>query len=540
MTDVSLEPKIDWNDVQGNILGGFNKDYQALLGLKFGADLNATKAFIAWLAARVTDLKTVHTYKAERSRRMLSEGAEPTDIPATWTCVSFSFAGLSFLTAEANDFTDPRFRNGLYASSSSLGDPQDPASSGNIANWKLGGSAETTPSMFVIVAADRLRDLRQAVNAIQAQATAAGCAEIYLETGRDLSSYSTATQKFPSGHEHFGFKDGISQPGIRGMLPTDEPLTPRSVKSDPVDTGIEYAATGKPLICVGQFLLGYAQQVDVAPRQPGPPIVLGPKPYAAAPNASAPWWAFNGSFLVFRRLRQDVSAFRSFAARAAAAIGNNNIDATRMAALCVGRWPSGASVIRTPMHDDPKQARPEIINAFAYVDENEALALPVDNAGTVCPVSAHLRKVNPRDVDTDQGAASATLMRRLLRRGIPYGPPFDLDGAADSDRGLLFLSFQSSIANQFEFLCSRWMNQAVLPDNPSGHAEGLGNDMLVGQGIVDRTRFAYIRIATPNSGPPDDHKISNAQMDVKDWVVPTGGGYFFTPSLSAMRGVLGT
>jgi Dyp-type peroxidase family len=529
---------IDWSDVQGNILGGFNKDYQTLLGLEFGSNLVATKAFIAWLTDRVTDLEAVLTYKAARSRRMLIEGAEPSDMPATWTCVSFSFAGLSFLTAEANDFTDPRFRNGLYDSSSSLGDPQDPASPGNIANWKLGGSAETTPSMFVIVGADLLEDLRQAVNAIQAEATAAGCSQIYLETGRDLSSYSTATQTFPSGHEQFGFKDGISQPGIRGMLPTDEPLTPRSLKSDPVGTGIEYAAIGKPLICLGQFLLGYAQQVDVAPRQPGPPIVLGSKPYALTPDASAPWWAFNGSFLVFRRLRQDVSAFRSFAAKAASAIGSNNIDAARMAALCVGRWPTGASVMRTPMHDDAKQARPDIINAFAYGDQNAALELPVDNAGTVCPVSAHLRKVNPRDVDTDRGAASATLLRRLLRRGIPYGPPFDLGGAADADRGLLFLSFQSSIANQFEFLCSRWMNQAVLPDNPSGHAEGLGNDMLVGQGFGDRVRFAYIRIATPNSGPPDDYKIGNTQMDVKDWVVPTGGGYFFTPSLSAMRDVL--
>lgn len=83
------------------------------------------------------------------------------------------------------------------------------------------------------------------------------------------------------------------------------------------------------------------------------------------------------------------------------------------------------------------------------------------------------------------------------------------------------------------------MNQAVLPDNPSRHTEGLGNDMLVGQGIMDRTRFAYVRIATPNGGSPEDCKISNAEMEVKDWVMATGGGYFFTPSLSAMRDVLG-
>jgi len=80
-----------------------------------------------------------------------------------------------------------------------------------------------------------------------------------------------------------------------------------------------------------------------------------------------------------------VSAFRSFAAQAAGAIGSNEIDAARAAALCVGRWPSGASVMRTPTLDDPKQARPEIVNAFAYGDENETLALPVDNGARYAP-----------------------------------------------------------------------------------------------------------------------------------------------------------
>ena len=41
--------------------------------------------------------------------------------------------------------------------------------------------------------------------------------------------------------------------------------------------------------------------------------------------------------------------------------------------------------MRTPTLDDPKQARPEIVNAFAYGDENETLALPVDNGARYAP-----------------------------------------------------------------------------------------------------------------------------------------------------------
>ena len=132
--------------------------------------------------------------------------------------------------------------------------------------------------MFVIVAADRLADLNSAVHEILDLATVAGSLLIYSDTGHDPAWYSTDSQSFPAGHEHFGFKDGISQPGIRGTLPTGDRLTPRHSGAALID--IEYAAPGVPLVCVGQFLLGYAQQVDVAPRTAGPAAVLGPKPYA--------------------------------------------------------------------------------------------------------------------------------------------------------------------------------------------------------------------------------------------------------------------
>jgi deferrochelatase/peroxidase EfeB len=99
---------------------------------------------------------------------------------------------------------------------------------------------------------------------------------------------------------------------------------------------------------------------------------------------------------------------------------------------------------------------------------------------------------------------------------------------------LLFLSYQASISLQFEFLASQWMNSSILPRNPSDLTEGLGFDLLVGQNPSDRTRFAYIRSALPGTG----ERISTQDFSPKDWIVPTGGGYFFAPSRSAIQDIL--
>src|SRR5439155_7345047 len=172
-----------------------------------------------------------------------------------------------------------------------------------------------------------------------------------------------------------------------------------------------------------------------------PPRSLGSQPGAVAPS-----WAANGSFLVFRRLRQDVPGFYAFINNNASVIARPDLSPQRLAAMLVGRWPSGAPVMRTPLQDDPKAVAKSVVNSFAYGDENVPLGLPNDSEGVICPVAAHIRKVNPRDGDTNLGFASATLTVRILRRGIPYGQPFDPSVTEEHpiDRGLLFLSYQSS------------------------------------------------------------------------------------------------
>jgi len=532
-SDSKLEPLLDWDDIQGNILGGFNKDHQTLIGLRFSSDLTSNKKFLSDLSKRITTLKEVLSYKAVRARRMREEGSEPKDLKAVWTAAALSFDALRTLTSEADSFTDLEFRNGLPKSSARLGDPTVQGGVNDFSQWVVGAPG-SIPDVLMIVAGDDVSELRETTQLVTEASDSAGLKIIYEETGHDLSHYSDEHNNFPSGHEHFGFKDGVSQPGIRGVLPNGHFLTERTIQQpDPDHTGTEYAEIGKPLVCVGQFVLGHAQQVDSAPRQPGPPRPLG-----SQPNAIAPSWAANGSFLVFRRLQQDVAGFYAFINDNVSAVGRPDLNSQRLAAMLVGRWPSGAPVIRSPQQDDPSAAAKSVVNAFAYGDDNGSLGLPNDSEGVICPVAAHIRKVNPRDGDTNLGFASATLTVRILRRGIPYGKPFDpkVPEAKLVDRGLLFLSYQASIAKQFELLCTTWMNSGVLPQNPSSHQEGLGFDMLVGQQFFGRVRSAYLRFAPAGA---QDVQVTNQISKVKDWVIPTGGGYFFAPSISTMAKVLG-
>lgn len=523
-TPSDLEPLLEWDDIQGNVLGGFNKDHQTLLGLSFGGNAGNAKRFLSNIQGRITALREVVLFKAERRRKIVEYGVEPRDMPATWISAAFSFEGLKLLSRESEVFTDAEFRAGLPKSSSRLGDLGE-----SYRTWKI-GAPDNVPDLFLIVSADRDTDCHAAVEAISAAATSYDLTETYREEGHDPSFYSSGGTKFDRGREHFGFKDGVSQPGVRGVLPTGEYLTTRVLPPGDDDSGPEFSSPGKPLICTGQFVLGYAQQLDTFPRQAGPKHILGDQP-----GAMAPLWARNGSFLVFRRLHQDVPAFRRFVAAEAARLADPTMPANRIAALLVGRWPSGAPIIRTSLVDDVSQATEPNINAFGFGDDNEALGLPNDSRGRICPMAAHIRKVNPRDENTDQGSASASLIRRVLRRGIPYGPPLapGVDDPVNTDRGLLFLSYQTSISQQFEFLCSQWMNSAMLPRNPSAIIEGLGFDMVVGQSSTTaRNRFAYL----PNTTA--QQRLSTDAFLPRDWVVATGGGYFFTPSISAIRSIL--
>jgi Dyp-type peroxidase family len=542
------EPILEVQEIQGNILVGFNSDYQHFIFFQ----ITETAVTKRWLHLLIPHVATVdetlsfrRLFRALRSRRAL----EPAGMMATWVNVAFSFEGIRKLTSaeEANRFASEAFKKGLAERSGILGDPTDPGQEGNPKNWVV-GNGENRPDILVIIASDSRVALKNEVKRIKAEIkalqgispgrrTAAGLRILFEQPGANLTGSL-------AGHEHFGFKDGVSQPGIRGRIPGGQQnfLTPRLV--DPQDShALKFAKPGQPLIWPGQFVLGYPLQADSNDIQPAP---------QSSDNPPWPAWARNGSFLVFRRLRQDVHCFWAFAGAQANQLkqvpGFEGMTPERFAALFVGRWPSGAPIMRSQEKDLPDLGRNSVANNnFRFSEDTEPVSLrgdlpyesddfpPAvgDAKGIRCPFAAHIRKVNPRDDTTDLGGAKRTLLKRILRRGIPYGPQLEnpLTAADDKvERGLLFLSYQASIEEQFEFLTQNWANRSDLPQEYDENRKA-GHDPVIGQSQSGESRKRFFTLRG------SDGSFQNIEVP-DDFVIPTGGDYLFSPSMTALKEVL--
>jgi Dyp-type peroxidase family len=531
------EPVLEMREIQGLVIPGFLKPRQTFLGVRIPGDSRETILDFKRQVRRLVDeeivataRKTLKNRKEYRRVRRRQKRRHPKGAPrAALVGMGFSFAGLCKLAADAEDIPGEAFRRGLAARSALLGDPTDPQAEGHPSRWIVGKPGEEIDAL-IVVAGDEREDVEGCVSDLRSRLDVSGVDVRYRENGDRRSDLV--------GHEHFGFFDGISQPGVRGYTSEarDEFITERWISSSRQPEMWLYGRPGEDLVWPGEFILGY-------PKTSPDPLLPGPI------SPAVPAWTRNGSFLVFRRLRQDVGLFwqtmRAEAARLKELPGFEDMTEDRLAALLVGRWPSGAPVNRAPDADDQNLGKEERANNnFRFDADTSTLPLNdnftddfpaarADPAGLICPWASHMRKVNTRDSGSDMGGREATYKARILRRGISFGEPLRdryADQTSDPEagnRGLLFQCVQSSIESQFEFLTARWVNDPTRPKMPGGHDMLIGQNGQEGEGRVRRcTLFGQ--------------GLQQAELKTeKEWVIPTGGGYFFVPSTSALRDVIG-
>jgi len=313
----------------------------------------------------------------------------------------------------------------------------------------------------------------------------------------------------PNDREHFGFRDGISQPVIKG-------------------SGIKPAGNNND-INPGEFLMGYENEYDIFPASP---LLLddknqGNKESLAADVSGSSFKDLgrNGTYFVLRQLEQDVDGFWKFLKQQTNAPDTKTIneESTMLAAKMMGRWPNGAPLVTNPDNEnDPANKSDE--NNFSYYKS--------DPEGEKCPFGSHIRRMNPRDqFEESPPGISLKLTRRhrIIRRVRSYGE--DFIGSAENHKpngevGLLFGCFMANISKQFEFLQYTWGNSPKfkrLYDDP---------DPIIG---VRECPAAGVK---QNFTIPQK-TVNKVIPDLQSFVTVKGGAYFFFPSVSVLK-FLGT
>lgn len=479
------EPVLDLHQIQGNILVPFGTPFQSFLHLAL--DRADAGAWVARVLPEITSTRSL--IDARRAGG-----------PRTAVGLSLSAPGLRALGARPDTLLDVPFQDGLAARSTLLGDPHDPDDPGHARNWPSGGPGTTADALLVVGA-----DTAEAVAALADRLLSGRGAPRVLHHDR------CAALPGPDGdREHFGYRDPVSQPAVRGVAAdTGEPLCPVTDPGRP-----EEALPGQKRLWPGEFVFGHPGQDPVAFAPPGTVASGGPA------------WTDNGSLLVVRRYRQDVAGFLGFAARTSAELERRGLPGwspDAVSARLFGRWRDGTPLSLSPKGPDPALSGcPLSVNDFGFT----GLRGPVDDtAGHRVPVGAHIRKAYPRDHTTDLETLASIETHRLLRRGMPYTGP-------DGETGMVFACYQTSIERQFEFVVRSWLN------NPYQQHEGDNHDPIVGRphrpvGDAVPREFVF-RV------PSDDPAGTEVRVPLpRHFTVPRGGGYFLTPSLSALETLAG-
>ena len=482
-------------DVQGFITSGYGHlSHAAYLFLQFHESGPARR----WLGLMAPAITSARAWPTTPDGEKVK--------PALVCNIAFTADGLAALGLPARVLcTFPvEFQEGMTRAQRSriLGDTEESAPD----NWEFGGTRGAPIHAVLIVHAISTEALERACDAQRGVLadTAGGVTEL---AGTMQSGYR------PDGdHEPFGFHDGVAQPSIAGI-----------------------SGTGVP---TGEFILGYLNHYGIVP--PAPAVAADMDPDGILPAIDNPYHGhpplhdlgLNGSYVVYRKLQQDVVGFWQFMKRETVRLTGKEDTAHMiwLAARCVGRWPSGAALALAPHADDPRLRDRD---DFLYRD---------DPHGFACPLGSHVRRTNPRDDIKPYPSAQSLSMseaHRLLRRARVFGPtlfdPRDLaDAASDAcrttllalkddgrARGIHFFCVNASIRSQFEFVQQTWSN------NP--RFGGLHDNKDPISGDNDRKDEPPSRMTIP----AEPLRVRTSPLP--RFVTVRAGAYLFMPSLRALQ-----
>ncbi len=470
------------DDLQGNILDGHGRRATRHIFLRFNAGKEAkARGFLADLAGTLLTSAHKQLKEAKLFREQGIAGGP-------FLGILLSSAGYEALNVSAKapqPADDDAFKDGMVHRRDSLNDPdtadlEAPYRDRLHAMILIGADPDGDES-WDSTAAETVET--QVLNKMQDCATVVTTEigrAIFRDNGKDVTGASKI-----EGIEHFGYVDGRSQPLMLQELIDRE--------RDSTD-GINNWSPIFPL------------------RQ-----VLVPDPGSPAPGT-----AF-GSFFVFRKLKQDVAGFKALEETLGKDASLGALGEL-MGATLVGRFEDGTPV--TLFKSDGANA--PVPNNFNYDDDVEGLK---------CPFHAHIRKTNPRGdvVRTFPGAPPDADRRPIMaRRGMPFGrrdKVTDPDGLLPGvDVGLMFMSFQANLRDQFEFTQQSWANNPGFV-NAGGGSAGFpetGRDPVIGQKGAD----ASVKLTHRTEwGAP---KTPTQQITFEGFVRHMGGEYFFAPAKSTL------
>jgi Dyp-type peroxidase family len=456
---------IDRDDIQGNILNGYSRFWFVCYLLISVPDTRSARRL---LGAVVDDVTTAAFWQA---------AAHPfTALNVAITYSGFEKLGLSAATLRR--FPDA-FRQTTRERAKWIGDVGASAPE----NWEehIGtGEVHLMVTVHGRTYSDREAEQRRVTTLVE-------------QCGGEVIRAQEA-QLLEGMREHFGYADGAAQPDIEGAG--------RPPGYGSADGG------GVPLpdgrwrpIKLGEFLLGYPDEDGDVATEPDPALV------------------HNGSYVVYRKLQQNVARFQEGLTEAAKAL---EINPELLAAKVVGRWRDGTPLQLAPPRNVGDLSRTAIVpppNDFRYLDD--------DREGFTCPVGAHIRRANPRDaMDFDgtlkrSGGGRMSARHRIIRRGVPYGSELDPNDTDDKgDRGLIFVCYNADIVRQFELVQAHWC------DDVGAHGENEERDYVLGIASGTGKLTVPMRDSYPRFVPV-----------LQDVVVTRGAEYIFAPGINALHGL---